>query len=511
MKNSLKIIKVTELEHLDDKNLVPELKKRLENGQLAFISDEVCRGDIDSLDFIHQGLTGDSVEPLWQPLVENAIAFLKMSDSREWKKDYGIPVVGEEKRSSLEAFGADKLKSYFVQFREFERVLYGAVQHYHDHTLHVFRVWMLGALLLDDWFTEGKYPYIEFFDDLLKSKIKRGTSSLMQPEEIQAMWCVIALSHDLGYPLQKVEDINDVTRAMLRQYAKVNLQDLNFDVPQQHQFINDFILRFISSRTVIPSKIDIDSLRNIVSGNEGKLKDEQKRIFRSHVQAKYYLKYSKSLEDFEHGIFSSILLMKSLTYFLESDFDMDDLKPLEYKDARQCTIRREILRAIADHTCEQIYHIRPHTLSFLLILCDELQSWGRPTIEEIMQGDRSDLPLSKLKSFGEQEVEFELDFSGSLKEVYDRTKKLFRRFHKVLRAAVDAPERLLTCCITVRNKSKPIKATFTFRFESRKETPPEFHFSINNEMWRLWEDTSDQYWKDKLKNLETVDNKPDVA
>jgi len=510
MKESTKPIKVTDIGQLDDKNLLPELKKRLKNGQLAFISTEECRGNIDALASDNHELTGDSVEPLWQLLVENAITFLKMSDSREWNEKWGIPALGEEKRSSLEAFGADKLKSYFVQFREFERVLYGAVQYYHDHTLHVFRVWMLGALLLDDWFMERKYPYIEFFDDLLKSKIGEGTGSLMRLEEIQAMWCVIALSHDLGYPLQKVDNINEKTRAMLRQYAKVNLQDLNFDVPQQHQFINDFILRFISSRTVIPSgiKLDIDSLQKIVSGKGEELKDEEKRIFRTHVQAKYYLKYSKSLEDFEHGIFSCILLMKSLTYFLESDFDMDDLKPLEYKDARQCAIRREILRAIADHTCEQIYHIKPHTLSFLLILCDELQSWGRPTFEEIMQGDGPDEPLSQLKSFGEQEVEFELDFPGSLEEVYDRTRVLFRRFHKVLRVAVDAPERLFTCHITVRNKSKPVKATFTFRFESRKETPPEFHFAINNETWRLWAETYKDHWR---KKLESANSKPEVA
>jgi len=67
--------------------------------------------------------------------------------------------------------------------------------------------------------------------------------------------------------------------------------------------------------------------------------------------------------------------MKKLTYSLESDFYVDRVDVLTYKDANSA-IRRDILRAIASHTCEKIL---PHQtlirLSILLILCDALQSW----------------------------------------------------------------------------------------------------------------------------------------
>ena len=352
---------------------------------------------------------------------------------------------------------------------------------------------MLGALVLDDWLQDNNHLNIEFFD-YVAGKTGKKFNELISTQEMQAMWCLIALTHDLGYPLQKVDSINEQTRMMLRQYAKVNLQDLNFDMPQQHQFINDFILKFISSKTLLKEsekKKNKQELKKTVM-------IQKEAVFRTHVQSKYYLKFSKSLEDFEHGIFSSIILMKSLTYFLESDFDMDELKPLDYSDAKQCAIRREILRAIAGHTCEEIYHIRPDTLGFLLILCDELQSWGRPTFDQMRVADAS-MPIARLKKFNLQAVNYELDLPGNQEALHEWTKGIFKRLHKILRVAVDAPERHFTCEVIVNSKDS-VADKYTFRFEWKK---PKFQFTMNDHnkdyTWDPWNDTLDgrkwELWK----------------
>lgn len=490
-------IKVSELGQLEDRNLVPELKKRLKCGQLSFITTKDCKEKIGalSLDDDNNKLDSEVVRDLWKLLVEDAITYLKMSDLREWKKDYGKPS-SPDKMRSLKAFGVDTLYNYFIQFRDFERILYGSVGYYREHTLHVFRVWMLGALLLDDWFLCKKHPCIEFFD-YVGQETGMEVSELITSQEIQAMWCIIALCHDLGYPLQKVDSINEQTRKMLRQYAKVNLQDLNFDVPQQHQFINDFILRFISSQTVLKEEAKQQSgLKQRVFDEKEKVKqqlelkrrlfDEKEHIFRTHVQSKYYLKYSKSLEDFQHGIFSSILLMKSLTYFLESDFDMDELKPLDYLDAKQCAIRREILRAVACHTCEEIYHIRPDTLGFLLIVCDELQSWGRPTFDE-MQVTTKPSPTARLHSFSAQKVDYELGLPGDPEGLEKWAAKIFQRLHKMLRAAVDTPSRQFACMVTVTSAGK-LPDRYVFEFKASKDEPPEFHFMQDGKSWNPWKE-----------------------
>ena len=73
--------------------------------------------------------------------------------------------------------------------------------------------------------------------------------------------------------------------------------------------------------------------------------------------------------------------MKWLVYFLESDYDLTQSKALKKEDARQFIIRREALRAIAIHTCPDIYHLRSNTFSFLLIICDDLQEWAPSNLQ----------------------------------------------------------------------------------------------------------------------------------
>ena len=115
------------MNQLDDERLVPELKKRLHDSRLTFIITDDCREQINklSLNGKRKQLDPESASKLWAQLVENAVTYLKMSDPREWEKSYGEPSTPEE-MSSLKAFGIEKLNKYFVQFREFEKILYGA-------------------------------------------------------------------------------------------------------------------------------------------------------------------------------------------------------------------------------------------------------------------------------------------------------------------------------------------------------------------------------------------------
>ena len=72
-----------------------------------------------------------------------------------------------------------------------------------------------------------------------------------------------------------------------------------------------------------------------------------------------------------------------LRYFLESDFSTNEDYYFKDEDTRQFYIRREILRAISSHTCHDVYHMDYKNFSFLLILCDDAQEWGRKSISEL--------------------------------------------------------------------------------------------------------------------------------
>jgi len=95
------------------------------------------------------------------------------------------------------------------------------------------------------------------------------------------------------------------------------------------------------------------------------------------VQPKYYIKLCKSLEKYDHGVLSAIVLSKSLVYFMESEFGVNEDYFFKRDDYKQFYVKREILRTIAFHTCPDIYHMSASSLPFLLILCDEVQNWDR--------------------------------------------------------------------------------------------------------------------------------------
>ena len=100
----------------------------------------------------------------------------------------------------------------------------------------------------------------------------------------------------------------------------------------------------------------------------------------------------------------------------------------------------------------------------------------------------------KLKNLG---MKSELVFPDINKDVYNRTAKLFQRFHKLLRVAVGAPQREFKCKFTVKSKSTP-DMVFVFKFVSMKEEPPEFEFTSNGTEWRPW-DKNYEDWEQERK------------
>lgn len=359
----------------------------------------------------------DEIHELWKDLLSDAIIYLKSKDEREYRETNQQPAMDKV------AFGVDDLYKYFEEYRDFEALLYGADRFYRDHIMHVFRVWLIGNWLIEKFNSKIFWDFKEIYT-------KKGGFGISN-KEVSAMWCIIALTHDLGYPLDKIEKVRDKIEAMMAYFGGAGTSKPGFQIPAHHHFINDFILQFISSK-LIP--------------NKDPAKKDKKGFFKTTRQSKYYLKFSKSFENFDHGIISCILLMKNLVYFLESDFDLSN--PFtDQEDARQFYIRREILRAIASHTCTDIYHLHPNSLAFILILADELQISGRPTFSELKMGRPRLKLLLKVPKISKQKIEIVLKVVE--KEIVGRDKKggeelffaLCRKWHKWLRGALDASDR----------------------------------------------------------------------
>ncbi len=363
----------------------------------------------------------DLLIKIWKDLVATAVIFLKSKDDRESFHDDGD-------------YGIDDLGDFFQSYCDFEKLLYGSSEFYRDHVSHVFQVFLLGEKFV--WEKLDGFSSIDVGDNKLKQDFDkksgesvddlkhRNEQKLISKDEKEAMWCISSLTHDLGYPTEVVNKIHDGLRKML---TIVNIQDVSYILSQQSQVFNDFIIKLISSDLIATG--------------------ENKQYFSTHTQAKYYFKYSRSIEKWDHGVESCIVLVKSLVYFLETDYSIDERKLMDINDARQFLIRQRILRAIASHNCDFIYHLKLD-LSFLLKIIDEMQEWGRPSLSDLFITPPN--VTFSIDKFEVKAIEYSILFSIKYEtkdknEIHKNIKEYFRRsinkYIKILRSAVDGKER----------------------------------------------------------------------
>lgn len=384
----------------------------LENG-VKYISNE----SLECLRLYKDSEDLRVAQDLWKNLLIDSICILKINDSREKIyadcKKLGFTSANFKNIRKTSSYGIDEIEQYFNDFVEFEGALYGTNKHYRDHVDHVLQVWLMGwsliqhnEFVLSDGYILNKEEIFHFnineYDSNIsgkqilnkqKLKIKNRTITV---SEFWAMWTMAALCHDLGYPIEKTSNINRQAKKIIKHFGNMNFSELNYNFDIFNTFLVDKFLNVISSRA------DFSNNDNYTI-----------------LQTKFRDKFSKTLEDCKHGIFSSLLIYKNLTYFLETDYFVSKSN-LDSEDLRQFYIRKEILRSIASHTCPKIYHINLNTLSFLLILCDELQEWNRPNFEELRSKLEGETPKISLKEFDmnlNQKVHIVFDYSEFIKKI----------------------------------------------------------------------------------------------
>ena len=185
---------------------------------------------------------------LWKKLFESAMSFLSPN-----KKGY------------------DKIFKYFDSYVEFEELIFASDSFYRDHTLHCLWVYFLGEYLYRnpdfselyrlDRETKESYKLIKQLADrfkivegndaiVLKKILKLSDDSECMQDSVR---CIAALTHDLGYPLKKIEKINKAMNKVLPYFAINNFENFSFEYENiQQEFVNQFI-DFISRTTYLKS------------------------------------------------------------------------------------------------------------------------------------------------------------------------------------------------------------------------------------------------------------------
>ncbi|MBR5760411.1 MAG: hypothetical protein IKX87_00130 [Lachnospiraceae bacterium] len=318
--------------------------------------------------------------------------------------------------------GYDKIFKYFDSYVEFEELIFASDSFYRDHTLHCLWVYFLGEYLHEKpEFSElyrseremiegyeilrGLADQLPIINDGDADKLKDVLELLKSSEEKNgSVRCIAALTHDLGYPLKKIEKINKAMNKVLPYFAIHNFDNFKFEYENiQQQFVSQFI-DFIARNSIVSvsnkgnlSKETQELLKKIFeradytfakedaiafSHSFDSITEEERALIKdtfnvnTHFHASFSKKaaYYNDFEAYQHGIMSAFLLMKNLQAFQDIDFCRPDTE-LPVANTRILELH-EILASISDHTRDSFKISAIGSGSFLTFV-DELEEFSR--------------------------------------------------------------------------------------------------------------------------------------
>jgi len=289
-----------------------------------------------------------------------------------WHELASLALINIEKDSK----GNSELFEFLKAATDFEDILYGLEPYYRDHTLHSLWVYLIGEHLLrgqlsDIYHNLNWYVYNDIEKDKEKSNynkilvddsIKREKETYKKVNEHKdAIWCIIALCHDLGYSLSKLDKLNEKAMAVLKFFNLPDFHHIGYSLEIEKQYlVSQFLELMAMDVRIVPTP------------------DLKEVIFKCYRDDSSYWRLCKALEKKQHGILSAYLIYKILGIFADSwvrgpseDWGLEDSEVFENIS------RGVILFAIAQHQFDFAYINELGGLAEILILADELEEFSR--------------------------------------------------------------------------------------------------------------------------------------
>ncbi len=196
--------------------------------------------------------------------------------------------------------GNSTLYDFLSASTKFEDILYGLESHYRDHTLHSLWVYLIGEYVLREklkgtGIREKLYWYLynDISEDADKisipevlvnySKIKADILAKVVTRYTDAIWCIIALCHDLGYSLEKLSILNDRVKEVLKYFDITNLEHTGYSLDIEHQYLVSQCLELMAA-----------DVRIVPGENYDEIKDEDYADLNKKLKL-YFLYFKKLL------------------------------------------------------------------------------------------------------------------------------------------------------------------------------------------------------------------------
>lgn len=315
--------------------------------------------------------------------------------------------------------GYDKLFKYFDEYVNFEELIFASDSFYRDHTMHCLWVYFLGEYIMkSDSFSSVLNNM--YFDYQITSKISTLLKELPCNNELEhtinelnkitsitdcfdSIRCVNALTHDLGYPIKKINMINKSIKTILPYFGLDSLSEFSFNYSDIQ---NNSVIKFIqflstnlnidfyanhnvnSQEKLMNKLLSIDNKGKILDIKKGGLKEIDdndinliKRIFRMHYNLENmypsYLRYSGDFERYEHGIMSAFLLVKILKSFESIRLIYTYNQIRNSTNVKDVIVKSDILTAITNHNSSGYQIEGLIDSSAFLAFIDELEEFSR--------------------------------------------------------------------------------------------------------------------------------------
>ena len=228
-----------------------------------------------------------------------------------------------EENNSPKNRSIEAIKKYIDTFTIFEEMLFGLSPNYRDHTLHSLWIYLFGHEFI---ISIGGYEAIKIAGQHnITYSIDNKPKFILWTDEqkgkrthMEAMWGMISILHDLGYPIQSIvktpqEAFREIFDPFAINFNSIFQIDLGSPITLLHQSICDLLSTMYRPEKITPEE---EKQYFITAEQKGLVHHIQRRPTTDKEEA-IEMEFRIASVDKIHSAWSSILAFKNITYLHE--------------------------------------------------------------------------------------------------------------------------------------------------------------------------------------------------